>query len=138
MAIDEPLITTAARLLEQWAPTRRIQVVGASAPPLLDEDWESAPSPAKVGEYCRFPADRFPVAAELLEFEEGLGYFDGQRASAGRPDAAAAYVITALTEALEAGSCPLDQRARPLAGFLGRGEDAATRLRPALAAGVHR
>ncbi|MEU8357158.1 hypothetical protein AB0C27_14180 [Nonomuraea sp. NPDC048882] len=45
-------------------------------------------------------------------------YHCGQRASAGRPDEAAAYVIEALTETLETGSVPFERRARMLAGYL--------------------
>ncbi|MEV6155472.1 hypothetical protein AB0L53_34535 [Nonomuraea sp. NPDC052129] len=132
MAIEEHLLTTTARLLQQWlpsdsrtgAPAWRVQVIGGSAPRVFDEDWESPPPLTEVSEYGRFPetfgahGDRFPVEAELLEFEEGLDYHCGQRASAGRPDEAAAYVIQALTETLEAGSGPLDQRVRSLVGFL--------------------
>ncbi|MEU4332655.1 hypothetical protein [Nonomuraea dietziae] len=51
-----------------------------------------------MSEYGRFPetfgaaGKRFPAEAELLKFfEEGLDYYCGQRASAGRPDQAAAY-----------------------------------------------
>ncbi|MEU7860125.1 hypothetical protein [Nonomuraea sp. NPDC049141] len=132
MAIEEHLITTTARLLEQWlppdsrtgVPAWRVQIISGSAPRVFDEDWESSPPLTEVSEYGRFPetfgaaGDRFPVEAELLEFEEGLDYFCGQRASAGRPDEAAAYVIEALTETLEAGPGPLDRRVRPLVGFL--------------------
>ncbi|MFD1536996.1 hypothetical protein [Nonomuraea guangzhouensis] len=128
MAIEEHLITTTARLLEQWlpdVPAWRVQIISGSAPRVFDEDWESPPPLTKVSEYGRFPetfggadGNRFPVEAELLEFEEGLDYYCGQRASAGRPDESAAYVIEALTETLEAGSGPLDRRVRPLVGFL--------------------
>lgn len=133
MAIEKNLITTAARLLEQWLPADsrtgasawQVQVIGGSAPPVFDEDWNSPPPLTKVSEYGRFPqtfgpaGNRFPVEAELLEFEESdYDYYCGQRASAGRPDEAAAYVIEALIETLEAGSGPLDRHVRMLVGFL--------------------
>ncbi|MBT2232152.1 hypothetical protein [Nonomuraea sp. NEAU-A123] len=132
MAIEEHLIRTTARLLEQWLPPDsrtdvsawRVQVIGGSAPRVFDEDWESPPPLTKITEYGLFPetfgadGNRFPIEAELMEFEEGLDYYCGQRASAGRPDEIAAYVIEALTETLEAGSGPLDRRVRPLVGFL--------------------
>ncbi|MGW7369960.1 hypothetical protein ACWGI8_42695 [Streptomyces sp. NPDC054841] len=132
MATEEHLITTTARLLEQWlppvpgtgVPAWRVQVIGGSAPPAFDEDWETAPPLTEVSEYGRFPetfgaeGHRFPVEAELLEFEEGLDYYCGQRASAGRPDDIASYVIEAVTTTLEAGSGPLDRRVGSLVGFL--------------------
>lgn len=136
MAIETELITTAARLLEQWlpsdprtgGPTWRIRHITGSAPSKYEEKWESTPELAKVAVYGAFPetfgpgGDRFPVKADLVTFAEPDDWIEGEfgpRASAGRPATdTAVYAIAALAKILEEGSGPLDSRVRPLAGFL--------------------
>ncbi|SPL88492.1 unnamed protein product [[Actinomadura] parvosata subsp. kistnae] len=115
MAVEEYLITAAARLLEQWLPAGpwRFEVVRGSVP---GTEWD----PALAWEHARFPRTgrRFPVAVESLKFDENPGFHAGQRAASGRPDAAAAHVIALLREVIERDCGPLPAHLRSLIAFL--------------------
>ncbi|MEV4114983.1 hypothetical protein [Nonomuraea sp. NPDC049695] len=115
MAVEEYLITAAARLLEQWLPAGswRFEVVRGSVP---HAEWD----PARAWGHARFPrvSRRFPVAVEPLTFDQDRGFHAGQRAASGRPDAAAAHVIALLREVIERDSRPLPPHLRALIGFL--------------------